>query len=91
MDLQHALDEASTSVEWPIDPMALANEIERDGAGKDTLVDFFGKTAAMIALEYGHTELPTLSKLIRAMKPADFAAVDKWNHNLLTYAALASE
>jgi len=54
-----------------------------------TLIDFFGKNAAMLALEYGHTKLKALEGIISKMKPADFSHIDKWGHNLMLYAALA--
>ena len=53
------------------------------------LLDQFGKTAAMHALEYGHAHMESLITIISKMSAADVAQMDKWGHNLIMYAALA--
>jgi hypothetical protein len=80
-------------------PTALMGAMRRghDGIAKrllaanaDPLVmDQFDKTAAMIALEYGHIHMQSIVMIIQQTPSKKLLEVDKWGHSLIMYAALA--
>ena len=52
------------------------------------LVDQFGKTAAMIALEFGHHSMAALKEIVKDMPPNGVNARDEWKQTLVMYAAV---
>ena len=53
------------------------------------LVDQFNKSAAMIALEYGHIHMQSLRTMLEQPPAAKLLQADDWGHSLIMYAALS--
>jgi ankyrin repeat protein len=55
------------------------------------LQDQFKKNAAMVAIEYGHSNMIALATILDSYRERDFALTDFWGHNLMTYAVVEGD